>query len=130
VTVLYALTTLSYERNRNYPIRVESPKLSLTSTAERGCKYRSQSPSNDWDFLFVFQRPLRIIGGSETKPHQYPWQVGLTYKGAMYCGGSLVTKVGLKLEKYVRLFYMSVEIGQILKSDKAYSALKTSRNRF
>lgn len=32
----------------------------------------------------------RIVGGKETKPHQFPWAVAITRKGYMHCGGALI----------------------------------------
>lgn len=37
-------------------------------------------------------RAQRIVGGSVTLAHEYPWLVGLSKQGKMYCGGSLITK--------------------------------------
>ncbi len=31
-----------------------------------------------------------IVGGSEAKPHQFPWQVGIFMDGAYFCGGSVI----------------------------------------
>jgi len=32
-----------------------------------------------------------IVGGSEAKPHQFPWQVGIFMDGAYFCGGSVIS---------------------------------------
>lgn len=37
-------------------------------------------------------RNQRIVGGSVTLAHEYPWIVGLSRQGKIYCGGSLITK--------------------------------------
>ena len=35
---------------------------------------------------------LRIVGGMETKPNKYPWQVGLIKPGfPVFCGGSIIS---------------------------------------
>ena len=36
--------------------------------------------------------PMRIVGGQETRPHQYPWQVGISYYDYIMCGGTLITQ--------------------------------------
>ena len=36
--------------------------------------------------------PQRIVGGGPTDPHEYPYQVLLTYYGSFFCGGSLITR--------------------------------------
>ena len=36
--------------------------------------------------------PQKIIGGGPTDPHQYPYQVALTYYDYFFCGGSIITK--------------------------------------
>ena len=37
-------------------------------------------------------KPQKIIGGGPTDPHEYPYQVLLTYYGSFFCGGSLITR--------------------------------------
>ncbi|XP_067000371.1 trypsin-1 isoform X2 [Anabrus simplex] len=32
----------------------------------------------------------RIVGGSVTQPHRYPWMVAILNSGKMHCGGSLI----------------------------------------
>lgn len=32
-----------------------------------------------------------IVGGSEARPHQFPWQVGIFMDGAYFCGGSIIS---------------------------------------
>ena len=39
------------------------------------------------DFL-----PIKIIGGENADPHQFPFQVALTYYDYFFCGGSLITR--------------------------------------
>ena len=36
--------------------------------------------------------PIKIIGGENADPHQFPFQVGLTYYDYFFCGGSLITR--------------------------------------
>jgi len=36
--------------------------------------------------------PQRIVGGGPTDPHEYPYQVALTYYDYFFCGGSLITR--------------------------------------
>merc|ERR1712055_260180 len=33
----------------------------------------------------------RIVGGQDTEPHEYPWQVGLVRNGRFWCGGTLIS---------------------------------------
>lgn len=33
----------------------------------------------------------RIVGGNVASAHEYPWTVGLTRAGKLYCGGSLIS---------------------------------------
>lgn len=37
-------------------------------------------------------RTQRIVGGSPTLAHEYPWIVGLSRQGKIYCGGSLISQ--------------------------------------
>lgn len=37
-------------------------------------------------------RGQRVVGGEETKSHEFPWMAGLKLNGEFYCGGSLITK--------------------------------------
>jgi len=40
-----------------------------------------------------------IVGGTEAKPHQFPWQVGIFMDGAYFCGGSVICElVSIMLE--------------------------------
>ena len=32
----------------------------------------------------------RIVGGRPTEAYDYPWMAGLLYKGALYCGATLI----------------------------------------
>ena len=32
----------------------------------------------------------RIVGGLQTEAYDYPWMAGLLYKGALYCGATLI----------------------------------------
>merc|ERR1719471_1257153 len=34
----------------------------------------------------------RIIGGSEVVPHHYPWQLGITFRGFLFCAASLISR--------------------------------------
>lgn len=36
------------------------------------------------------QPTARIVGGTEAKPHSWPWQISLQYRGRHLCGGSLI----------------------------------------
>lgn len=36
-------------------------------------------------------RTNRIVGGNEAPAHEYPWIVGLSKQGKLYCGGSLIS---------------------------------------
>ena len=36
--------------------------------------------------------PIKIIGGENADPHQFPFQVALTYYDYFFCGGSLITR--------------------------------------
>ena len=38
-----------------------------------------------------------IVGGSEARPHQFPWQVGIFMDGAYFCGGSIICEYPLNL---------------------------------
>ena len=41
----------------------------------------------------TFEDADRIVGGEETKPFEYPWNVALTLKwGLQFCGGSLINR--------------------------------------
>ena len=41
----------------------------------------------------TFEEADRIVGGDETEPFEYPWNVALTLKwGLQFCGGSLINK--------------------------------------
>jgi hypothetical protein len=31
-----------------------------------------------------------IVGGTEAKPHQFPWQVGIFMDASYFCGGSII----------------------------------------
>lgn len=51
----------------------------------------------DWVYFSQYHKilpkpNLRIIGGNETAPHAYPFQVGLVIDGTSFCGGSLISK--------------------------------------
>ena len=37
---------------------------------------------------------IRIVGGEETGPHEYPWQVALVYAYSNYqfCGGTIINE--------------------------------------
>ena len=46
----------------------------------------------------TFEEADRIVGGDETEPFEYPWNVALTLKwGLQFCGGSLINKWASKL---------------------------------
>ena len=49
----------------------------------------SQLPSRS---LLPLSTPNRIVGGQETVPHKYPWHVGVSYNGVMFCGASLIAR--------------------------------------
>lgn len=36
-------------------------------------------------------RNQKIVGGTETLPHEYPWVVGLFRQNKLYCGGTILT---------------------------------------
>ena len=38
-----------------------------------------------------------IVGGSEAKPHQFPWQVGIFMDGSYFCGGSIICKLAISI---------------------------------
>ena len=36
-------------------------------------------------------RNQKIVGGSETKPHEYPWVAGLFKQNKLYCGATVIS---------------------------------------
>lgn len=38
----------------------------------------------------IRRRDQRIVGGEPTELYEYPWQAGLLYNNAFYCGGALI----------------------------------------
>lgn len=59
---------------------------------EEGCTVASSSEVRLFLVCGVRGRTQRIVGGSVTLAHEYPWIVGLSRQGKLYCGGSLITK--------------------------------------
>lgn len=52
----------------------------------------SISPRQYQSGKYGLPMPQRIIGGGPTDPHEYPYQVALTYYDYFFCGGSLITR--------------------------------------
>ena len=65
--------------------------------------------------------PGRIVGGQETRPHQYPWQVGLSYYGFTFCGGALISRkhvmTAAHCTKYLTSFDYEEDEFKVLISD-------------
>ncbi|KAK9885016.1 hypothetical protein WA026_009243 [Henosepilachna vigintioctopunctata] len=40
----------------------------------------------------INNRQMRVVGGYETKAHEFPWMAGLTKNGKFQCGASLISK--------------------------------------
>jgi len=40
-----------------------------------------------------FRKPLKIVGGEETRPNEFPWQLSLQYFGSHICGASIYNEV-------------------------------------
>ena len=64
---------------------------------------RKQSNLNDANCgrIPTFEDSDRIVGGEDTEPFEYPWNVALTLQwGLQFCGGSLINKwVSIKLKQ-------------------------------
>nr|XP_022904924.1 trypsin 3A1-like isoform X2 [Onthophagus taurus] len=39
----------------------------------------------------VTNRQMRVVNGEQSRPHEFPWLVGLYRRGEYYCGGALIT---------------------------------------
>ena len=71
-------------------------------------------------------RPSRIAGGSETGPHEYPWNVVLCFGSGGssncqgLCGGSLITTRQLEnMTKYLRLcLYHKVSLRMLIERER------------
>ena len=72
--------------DRTYQISTKHPQFSKRAKAsnlnDANC---GRTPT--------FEEADRIVGGDETEPFEYPWNVALTLKwGLQFCGGSLINK--------------------------------------
>lgn len=48
-------------------------------------------------FLFILvcgtnNRHMRVVGGGEARPHEFPWIAGIKMGGNYFCGASLITR--------------------------------------
>ncbi|KAK4311205.1 hypothetical protein Pmani_017268 [Petrolisthes manimaculis] len=58
------------------------PRLRLRASCDTACRGQKCGQVN---------REPRVVGGSPTLPHQYPWLASLFYRGKLYCAASLVS---------------------------------------
>lgn len=64
----------------------------------------------------------RIVGGRPAEAYDYPWMAGLLYKGALYCGATLindryVVTAAHCVEGYVHLFCNAINLNNTLPFD-------------
>ena len=72
--------------DRTYQISTKHPQFS------KRAKARNLNNAN-CGRTPTFEEADRIVGGDETEPYEYPWNVALTLKwGLQFCGGSLINK--------------------------------------
>ena len=68
---------------------------------------RKQSNLNDVNCgrTPTFDDAERIVGGEDTEPFEYPWNVALTLQwGLQFCGGSLINKwVSINLKQLMKI---------------------------
>ena len=69
-------------------------KVLRKSTQDAEFSLRGRSNINDDKCGSILSRnDDRIVGGEETEPYEYPWNVALTLRwGLQFCGGSLINE--------------------------------------
>ena len=64
-----------------------------TSNSQRLKRKASNLNDANCGLTPTFDDGDRIVGGEETEPFEYPWNVALTLQwGLQFCGGSLINK--------------------------------------
>ena len=72
--------------------------------------------------------PDRIIGGTTTDPHQYPFQVALMYLDYFFCGGALITRKHVLTAAHCTQFMQDIDAGNDFKVLIAEHNLGTERD--